>query len=114
MFYQTVNILRARASEPDRYNDVELDWTNPIRIPVDRVIVQPTTQNEPTEPNRTAVVTGWHIIGQPGRPFPVRPHDRIELYGGLVCEVVGEVAEWPDPVTGKIDHVEVDVQRVVG
>jgi hypothetical protein len=114
MFYQTINVIKPTVSAPDRYGDVTVDWSNPTRLPIDHVMVQPSVQSEPQEPGRNAVVTGWHIISQPGRPFPVDAQDRIELYGGLVCEVTGEVAAWPDPITGKVDHYEVDIQRVAG
>jgi hypothetical protein len=114
MFYQTVTVLKPDVVTDPRYGDEKLDWTSPTRLPVDHVLVAPSIQTEPTEPNRNAVVTGWHIVSQPGQPFPVASRDRIELRGGLVCEVVGEVAEWPDALTGRIDHYECDIQRAAG
>jgi hypothetical protein len=114
VFYQTVTILKPDVVTDPRYGDERLDWTSPTRVQVDHVLVAPSVQSEPGEPNRSAVVTGWHIVSQPGRSFPVHSRDRIQLPGGQITEVMGEVAEWPDPLTGRVDHYEVDVQRVTG
>jgi hypothetical protein len=77
------------------------------------VSVQPTVQDEDPDDTRTAVVTGWHVLSAPGTAPDVRSSDRIE-FGGLTCEVIGEVAAWPDPLDGGTHHVEWSMRRTTG
>lgn len=113
MFLQHVTVLRA-ATVVDPYGDAELDWSSPSRSHLDRVSLQPTSQGELVDRNRTPVVTDWRVITAPGLNPDITPADRVELEDGTVCEVVGEVARWPDPATGRVHHVEFLLRRVAG
>lgn len=113
MFDQTVTRVRA-GTRTDRAGNTVPDWDLAERIEIGHLSVQPTVQQETSTADRPArVVTGWHVLSEPGTAPDVRADDRIE-FGGLTCEVVGEVAAWPDPLDGGTHHVEWTMQRITG
>lgn len=113
-FDQTVVRVRA-GTRTDRGGNQVPDWSDGAvsRLTLQRVSVQPASQSETTDPTRTAVVTGWHVQTEPGTDPDVRAADRIE-WNGLACDVVGEIARWPDPLGGTVHHAEWDMRRATG
>lgn len=115
---QTLTILRAPVGGDRRGSGVR-DWSAAERIAVTDVSVQPGGQDEPAGFQqgregdlREAAVTGWRVFAR--GDLDVRPTDRVELADGLVCEVVGRPARWPDPFTGAVHHVEFILRLVEG
>lgn len=114
MYDQTITRLRA-GETTDRYNNTTADWDDPARLDIEHVMVQPTTTTEQQDaPNRVPVIDGLWICTRPGAAIPdLTPADRVE-YLGDVYEITGEPRVWPDPVTGRPDHMELSAQRVQG
>lgn len=113
MFDQSVTRVRP-GTRTDRAGNTVPDWDLAERTTIGHLSVQPTVQTETGTADRPAlVVTGWHVLSEPGTAPDVLASDRIE-FGGLTCEVVGEVAAWPDPVDGGTHHVEFTLQRFTG
>jgi hypothetical protein len=116
MFDQSVTRVRP-GQTTDRYGNTVPDWSPGAvtRTVISGVSVQPTVQDESADTDRPAlVVTGWHVLSDPDLPAPdVTAADRVE-FGGLICEVVGEVAAWPDPLDGGTHHVEWTMRRATG
>ncbi|MFD8596971.1 hypothetical protein ACFV1L_18415 [Kitasatospora sp. NPDC059646] len=114
IFHQQVVRLRP-GTRTDRGGNTVPDWSPGAvdRLAVGRLSVQPAVQIERPGPDRTEVVTGWHVLSAPGTAPDVRSGDRIE-YDGLTCEVIGEVARWANPVTGAVHHVEWQMTRATG
>ncbi|MFJ1581781.1 hypothetical protein ACIOC1_00390 [Streptomyces sp. NPDC088197] len=109
-------MTRLRAgTKTDRAGNTVPDWSDGAvtRLVIGDVSVQPTVQDEAADATRTAVVTGWHVLSAPGTSPDVRSSDRVE-FGGLMCEVIGEVAAWPDPLDGGTHHVEWSMRRTTG
>ncbi|MGK5729723.1 hypothetical protein [Streptomyces sp. URMC 124] len=99
----------------DRGGNVVTDWSPDAvsRLPITEVSIQPTTAAETATPERTAVITGWHVQSPPGVDLDVRAADRIE-WDGMTLEIDGEVARWSDPIEGGTHHVEFDLVRATG
>jgi len=114
MFFDTIVRVRA-GTRTDRGGNTVPDWSPGAvtRATVTGVNVQPNTQNESTEPGRTAVVTGWRVQSAPGTAPDVTAVDRIE-WGAMICEVQGEVAQWSDPLDGSPHHIEFTMTRATG
>ncbi|MCX4676699.1 hypothetical protein OG413_15550 [Streptomyces sp. NBC_01433] len=109
--------VRVRAGrKPDRGNPGGVpDWS-PSAVglaDLPPLNIQPRVQDEGTEADRSPVITGWRIQADHGVDLDVTAQDRIE-WDGLLLEVDGEIARWPDPVEGGLDHVEFNVVRVTG
>ncbi|GAA4688090.1 hypothetical protein [Streptomyces youssoufiensis] len=111
-FFDVVTRVRAGV-RIDRGGNQVPDWTVATRLVIGQLNVQPATQVESENPTRTAVVTGWRVQSAPGTAPDVRADDRIE-WDGMTLEVQGEVARWPDPITGATHHVEFTVSRATG
>ncbi|MFF0389675.1 hypothetical protein ACFYS8_13430 [Kitasatospora sp. NPDC004615] len=114
IFHQHAVRIRP-GTRTDRGGNTVPDWSPEAvdRLPISRLSVQPTAQIERVGPDRDEAITGWHVLSAPGTAPDVRSTDRIE-YDGLLCEVVGEVARWPNPVTGSTHHVEWQMTRATG
>ena len=111
-FAQT--IIRRRAPlVDDGWGDETRDWDAAIDTPIVGVNVQPNQQGEDDGVLRTVVATSWRVQSPPGVDLDVVPSDRV-VQDGVVCEVVGEVARWPDPITGGTHHVEFTIRRTEG
>lgn len=84
------------------------DWATAIRTPVQRVSVQPYTQNEETG-DRAATITQWKLFTRTHADLLAT--DRIE-FDGMTLEVDGEVARWR--FAGRLHHIEALLKRVTG
>ncbi len=111
-FSQTVVRRRAPLVD-DGWGNQTRDWTNAVDTTIGGVNVQPNQQDEDSSPLRTTVITSWRLQTAPGVDIDLEPTDRV-VHDGVVCEVVGEVARWPDPVTGGLHHVETTLRRWEG
>lgn len=110
------SVVRVRAgTKADRGGNTVPDWSESAvsRLPVDRLNVQPNSQAEDTDPTRTAVITGWRVQSEEGTRPDITAVDRIE-WRDMVLTVEGEVAEWPDPITGEVHHIEFTMSRATG
>lgn len=115
-FAQSITRRRAPVTTDAHGNEVR-DWTAAVDTVIDGVNVQPNAQNETDTALRTAVTTAWRIQSAPGVDLDITADDRVVILDGDVpieCEVVGEVARWPHPVTGRTHHVEFTVERIEG
>jgi hypothetical protein len=114
MFDQSLVRVRA-GTKTDRGGNTVPDWSPGAvdRLPVDSLSIQPNVQQESAEPSRTAVVTGWRVLSEPGTDADIRADDRIE-WDGMTLTVQGEIARWPDPLDGGIHHVEFSMERSTG
>lgn len=113
-------VVRIRAGrKPDRGNPGRIpDWSPGAvdRAELPPLNIQPRVQDEGhgnADLDRTPVITGWRVQADHGVDLDVTAADRIE-WDGLLLEVEGEIARWPDPVEGGLDHVEFNVVRVTG
>jgi hypothetical protein len=112
MFNQT--LVRVRAGvRTDRGGNQVPDWAAATRLTVEQVNIQPSIQQESTDETRSAKVTGWHVQSTEGTAPDIRADDRIE-WDGIVCEVDGEVARWPDLFTDAVHHIEFEMKRATG
>lgn len=112
MFDQSLTRVRP-GTRVDRGGNTVPDWAAATRTEISRLSVQPLTQKETADAERTAVVTGWRVLSEPGTAPDIRSTDRVE-FDGMTLEVVGEVARWPDPLDGGVHHIEVTLQRATG
>lgn len=109
---QTIVVIRAGAAA-DRYHNAAPDWSSAAHTTVVGVSVQPEVQQETSEPGRQAATTGYRVISDLGIDVDVTASDRVE-FDGVTYEVNGDVARWPDPISGLVDHVEFSIVRVRG
>ncbi|MFD6180058.1 hypothetical protein [Streptomyces goshikiensis] len=112
MFNQSLVRVRA-GTRSDRGGNTVLDWTTATRLTLDRMNIQPSVQVEAHDETRTSKITGWHVQSDEGTAPDIRADDRIE-WDGMVCEVDGEVARWPDLFSNSIHHVEFEMKRATG
>lgn len=113
-FHQTVVRLRAPLVQ-DRHRNRTRDWANAARTSWPGVSVQPAGRAESEEPGaRDRATTGWLLQSAPGVDLDLLATDRVELEGGEVCDVVGEVARHPDPFGRGVHHVEAALSRTTG
>lgn len=114
MYDQTITRLRG-VPTTDRYQNTTIDWSDPGRLDIVGLMVQPTSTTEQQDaPNRVPVIDGLWVCTRPGAAIPdLTPADRVE-YDGDVYEITGEPRVWPDPVNGRADHMELTAQRVQG
>jgi hypothetical protein len=110
------SIVRVRAGErTDRGGNKVPDWSPGAvaELPVERLNIQPATQDELSEAARNAVKTGWRVQSEEGTRPDITATDRIE-WRGLTYEVDGDVAEWPDPLENRVHHIELTMVRATG
>jgi hypothetical protein len=120
-FFDSLTRVRA-GTRTDRGGNTAPDWApNAVdRLQVEQLNVQPASQTEgnstssgAADPTRDAVTTGWRVQSQEGTAPDIRALDRLE-WRGQIFEVQGEVAEWPDPLTGSVHHIEFTMNRATG
>lgn len=110
-----VRVRAGRKSDRGNPDGTVLDWSSNAvdRADLPPLNIQPSIQSETTEAGRTPVLTGWRVQADHGVDLDVTAADRIE-WDGLLYEVDGEIARWPDPVGEDLDHVEFNIKRVTG
>lgn len=112
-FFDSLTRVRA-GTRTDRGGNPVADWSSGVqRLEVGGLNIQPASQTEQTDATRTAVVTGWRVQSDEGARPDITALDRLE-WRGMTLEVDGEVAEWPDPLTGSVHHIEFTMTRVTG
>ena len=120
-FYDSLVRVRA-GTRTDRGGNPVADWSDGAvsRLPIEQLNIQPATQTEghstssgTPEATRDPVTTGWRVQSEEGTAPDIRAVDRLE-WRGQTYEVDGEVAEWPDPITGDVHHVEFTMVRATG
>lgn len=114
MFNQFAVRVRAGA-KTDRGGNTIPDWSPDAvdRLPLDRLNIQPSIQQESIDEQRNSVVTGWHVQSEEGTSPDITAVDRIE-WDGMLLEVDGEVAKWPELFTDGVHHIELDLKRATG
>lgn len=111
-FAQTI-VRRRAALIDDGWGNLTPDWDQALDTPIGGVNVQPNAQDEDDSPLRTVIVTAWRVQSAPGVDIDLKHTDRV-VHDGIVCDVQGEVARWPDPVSGGVHHVEATIKRREG
>lgn len=113
-FFDSLTRVRA-GTRTDRGGNQITDWSPGAvqRLEVGGLNIQPASQTEQTDATRTAVVTGWRVQSDEGARPDITALDRLE-WRGMTLAVDGEVAEWPDPLTGSVHHIEFTMIRVTG
>lgn len=114
MFNQAAVRVRA-GSRSDRGGNTIIDWSPGAvtRLTVSGLNIQPTSQAESVDEQRTAIVTGYKVQSAPGTAPDIRAADRIE-WGGLLYEVQGEVGRWPQLFSDAPHHIEFVMARATG
>lgn len=117
------HVVRVRAgTRTDRGGNITPDWSPSAvdRLQVAQLNIQPASQTEGSstssgaaDPTRDAVTTGWRVQSEEGTAPDIQAVDRIE-WRGMTLEVEGEVAEWSDPLTGTVHHIEFTMVRATG
>ncbi|MFF7259471.1 hypothetical protein ACFZCL_04145 [Streptomyces sp. NPDC008159] len=110
------SVVRVRAgTRVDRGGNTVEDWSDGAvsRLSIGQLNIQPASQTETQDATRNAVVTGWRVQSEEGTAPDITARDRIE-WDGMVLTVQGEVAKWPDPVSGSPHHTEFTMVRATG
>ena len=110
------SLVRVRAgTRISRGGDTERDWSPGAvsRLTVQDLNIQPASQNETVDATRAAVVTSWRVQSAEGSRPDITAADRLE-WRGMLLEVDGEVAEWPDPLVDAVHHIEFTMVRATG
>lgn len=114
MFADTAVRIRAAAvTDPYGNPSSELDWVNATRTDLPGVNVQPETwASREDVGDRETTYTGWVLYSRTGTDIDLLPTDRVEIPGGVITQVTGEVARWR--FAGRIHHVEARLTRIGG
>ncbi|MFF5703397.1 hypothetical protein ACFY7H_12950 [Streptomyces sp. NPDC012794] len=114
MFNQSAVRVRA-GTRTDRGGNTVTDWSPGAvsRLTVTGLNIQPASQTETADEQRTAVVTGYKVQSAAGAAPDVKAADRIE-WAGLLYEVQGEVGRWPQLFTDAPHHIEFVMVRATG
>lgn len=117
------SLVRVRAGEgTDRGGNTVLDWSPGAvdRLTIGQLNIQPASQTEghstssgTPDATRDAVTTGWRVQSEEGTRPDITAIDRLE-WRDLTYEVIGEVADWSDPITGDGHHIEFTMVRATG
>ena len=113
-FFDSLTRVRA-GTRTDRGGNEMPDWSPAAvqRLEVSELNIQPASQTEQTDATRTAVVTGWRVQSDEGARPDITATDRLE-WRGQTYEVQGDIAEWPDPLTGTVHHIVFTMDRATG
>lgn len=118
MFYHDRVFVLRPATKTNRAQETVLDYTgleDAPGFPRDRAHVRPTSQSELPAEDRATAMSEWRIATEPGSgDWDVRSGDWVRLPDGTIASVQGEAARPSDPITGRLDHVEVLVRSVRG
>ena len=106
MTQTAVRLRGTPVTDPYSGEETGVDWSNPDRLVLPRVSVQPVAGNEVTFDRATVVSRWWLWV--PGRP-DVTAYDRIE-FEGESYDVDGDVLPWP----GRLAHTQVMLKRTEG
>ena len=112
MFNQTAVRVRAGV-KTDRGGNTVPDWSNPDRLTIEGLNVQPTSQSEDADEQRNAAITGYRVQSTEGTAPDIKATDRVE-WAGQSFEVDGEVAIWPDLFADTVHHIEFVMVRATG
>ncbi|MCX4801783.1 hypothetical protein OG594_08980 [Streptomyces sp. NBC_01214] len=114
MFNQTAVRVRA-GTRLDRGGNTIPDWSPGAvtELTVTGLNIQPNSQSERADEERTAVVTGYRVQSAEGTAPDITAADRIE-YAGLVYEVEGEVGVWPELFSDTVHHIDFVMVRATG
>lgn len=102
---ETVEVL-AGSSTTDRYHNTVTDWTTPTATAVAGCRMVPVPGDEVLD----RVTRRWVLYAPLGTALTAASRIR---YGGVVYDVTGEVRRWRSP-TGRLAHLEADLERVEG
>jgi hypothetical protein len=105
----TVTRLRATASA-DRYGDQVFSWASPDELVVTGCWLQPAAAGPENVVDRDEVTRRW-LLGAPP-DADILATDRIR-WAGDDFEVSGAPRRWGSP-SGRLAHLEIDLQRVEG
>ncbi|MBT2477645.1 hypothetical protein [Streptomyces sp. ISL-94] len=114
MFNQSAVRIRA-GTRPDRGGNSIPDWSSGAAssLTVTGLNIQPASQTESVDEQRTAAVTGYKVQSAPGTAPDIRAADRIQ-WGGLLYEVDGEVGVWPQLFSDTPHHIDFLMVRATG
>lgn len=98
-------VVRVRPLGNDKYGDPIPG--DPPRLDIEGCLVAPLRSTEPADRGRYGAVTGWSVFAPVGAD--VVHTDQVEIRG-VLCDVIGEVAEWEGDPSG----VVINAQRATG
>lgn len=115
MIYDQAITIVTPGTKTSRSGDEIPDWDPDVATErtISGVSVQPALQAEPDGQVRDVTITGMRVITDDGIDVQIQPNERIR-FEGLLYEVDGEIARWPDPVGVGVDHCEFNLKRVEG
>jgi hypothetical protein len=114
MFNQSAVRIRA-GTRLDRGGNTVPDWSPGAvsSLTVTGLNIQPASQSESADEQRTVAVTGYKVQSAAGTAPDITAADRIQ-WGGLLYEVDGEVGEWPQLFSDTPHHIEFLMVRATG
>lgn len=116
-FADRVHVLRPTVTR-NRAGEEVRNYTNLADAPGyprDRVQIRPLRQEEISGGDRDTSVSEWRLSTEPGSgDWDVLSGDWLRLPDGTIATVEGDAAKPSDPLTGKLDHVEILVRRSAG
>lgn len=114
MFNQTAVRIRAGV-KTDRGGNSSPDWAPGAvnRLNVSGLNIQPNEQYETVDEERNSRITGYRVQSAEGTAPDITAVDRIE-WDGLLYEVDGEVAKWPELFSDTPHHIEFVMVRKTG
>lgn len=117
-FYNDRVLVLRPVTKTNRANETVLDYNgleDAPGFPRDLCHVRPTSQTELPAEDRATAMSEWRIATKPGSgDWDVRSGDWVRLPDGTIASVQGDTARPSDPITGRLDHVEVLVRSVRG
>lgn len=118
VFYQDRVFVLRPGTFVNRAGDAELAYAGlelAPGFPRDLCQVRPTSQAELPAEDRATAMSEWRIATKPGSgDWDIRSGDWVRLPDGTITDVQGDPARPTDPVSGRLDHVEVLVRSVRG